>query len=161
MNKPRVVLVAALDRKGAIGRDNALPWHLPRDLKRFKALTLGHPMLMGRKTAESIGRALSGRRSLVLTRAGRAPFEGQEVVTSFEDAMAKAGDTLMVIGGGEVYALALPFADVLELTAVDTVVEGAHAFFPAFDERDWRETFREEHDGYFFRTLERAKPTAS
>ena len=160
MTRPRVVLVAALDREGAIGRDNALPWHLPRDLKRFKALTLGHAVLMGRKTAESIGRALPGRRNLVLTRAAQAPFEGQEVVASFEEALEKCGDTLMVIGGGEIYALALPHADVLELTAVDMVVEGAHAFFPRFDEREWRETFREEHDGYTFRTLERAKPTA-
>jgi dihydrofolate reductase len=160
VSRPRVVLVAALDRHGAIGRDNALPWHLPRDLKRFKALTLGHAVLMGRKTAESIGRALPGRRNLVLTRAARAPFAGQEVVHSFDEALKEAGETLMVIGGGEVYALALPHADVLELTAVDTVVEGAHAFFPAFDEGDWRETFREAHDGYTFRTLERAKPTA-
>ena len=160
MSTPRVVLVAALERHGAIGRANALPWHLPRDLKRFKALTLGHAVLMGRKTAESIGRALPGRRNLVLTRAARAPFEGQEVVASFDEARRLAGDTLMVIGGGEVYALALPHADVLELTAVDTVVDGAHAFFPAFDENDWREVFREEHDGYAFRTLHRAKPTA-
>ena len=162
MTKPRVVLVAAVDREGAIGRDNALPWHLPRDLKRFKALTLGHSVLMGRKTAESIGRALPGRRNLVLTRAAKAPFDGQEVVVSFEDAMAKAGGTLMVIGGGEVYALALPHADVLELTEVDIVVEGAHAFFPDYDANEWREVFREDHpeEGFAFRTLERAKPTA-
>lgn len=162
MTSPRVVLVAAVDRHGAIGRDNALPWHLPRDLKRFKALTLGHPILMGRKTAESIGRALPGRRNLVLTRAARAPFDGQEVVASLEEAMTKADGTLMVIGGGEVYALALPFADVLELTEVDTVVEGAHVFFPAYDASEWREVFREEHpdEGFVFRTLERAKPTA-
>lgn len=160
MTRPRVVLVAALDRLGAIGRDNALPWHLPRDLERFKALTLGHAVLMGRKTAESIGRALPRRRNLVLTRAAQTPFEGQEAVASFEEAMAKAGDTLMVIGGGEVYALALPHADVLELTAVDTLVAGAHTFFPAFDERDWREIFREEGEGCAFRTLVREKPTA-
>jgi dihydrofolate reductase len=112
---------------------------------------------MGRKTAESIGRALPGRRNLVLTRGAKPPFAGQEVVTSFEDAMAKAGETLMVIGGGEVYALALPHADVLEITQVDTVVEGAHAFFPRFDESEWRETFCEEHPdyGFAFRTLHR------
>ena len=147
----RVVLVAARDRRGAIGRDNALPWHIPADLKRFKAITLGHPVLMGRKTAESIGRALPGRRNLVLTRGARAPFAGQEVVHSLDAAMT--GDTLMVIGGAEVYALALPHADVLELTEVDAVVEGATAFFPAFDEGEWTEVFREEHDGYVFRTL--------
>jgi len=149
-----VVLVAARDRRGAIGRDNALPWHLPGDLRRFKRLTLGHPVLMGRRTAESIGRALPGRRNLVLTRGDTAPFPGQEVVHSLASAMQ--GGTLMVIGGGEVYALALPHADVLELTEVDTVVEGATAFFPAFDEREWVETFREAHDGFVFRTLQRA-----
>jgi dihydrofolate reductase len=151
----RVVLVAARDRRGAIGRDNALPWHLPADLKRFKAITLGHPVLMGRKTAQSIGRALPGRRNLVLTRSGKVPFAGQEAVGSFEAAMTLAGDTLMVIGGGEIYRLALPHADVLELTEVDAVVNGATAFFPAFDESAWIETFRESHDGFVFRTLAR------
>lgn len=149
----RVVLVAARDRNGAIGRDNAMPWHLPDDLKRFKRITMGHPVLMGRKTAESIGRALPGRRNLVLTRAAKAPFEGQEVVRSLAEAMT--GNTLMVIGGGEVYALALPHADVLELTEVDLAVENATAFFPAFDEAQWREEFREAHDGFVFRTLTR------
>lgn len=153
--EPRIVLVAARDRRGAIGRDNALPWHLPADLKRFKRITLGHAVLMGRKTAESIGRALPGRRNLVLTRSPTAPFDGQEVVHSFDEALARAGDTLMVIGGGEVYALALPRADVLELTEVDTVVEGATAFFPAFDEHAWHEESREAHPGYVFRRLTR------
>lgn len=152
---PRVVLVAARDRRGAIGRDNALPWHLPEDLKRFRRITLGHPVLMGRRTAESIGRPLPGRRNLVLTRGAAAPFAGQEVVRSFAEALAMAGETLMVIGGGEVYALALPHADVLELTEVDTVVEGATAFFPAFDESAWKEDLREAHDGYVFRRLTR------
>ena len=145
MTRPRVVLVAALDRAGAIGRDNALPWHLPRDLKRFKALTLGHAVLMGRKTAESIGRALPGRRNLVLTRAAQAPFEGQEVVRSFGEALEKSGDTLMVIGGGELYALALPLAQSMELTLVDTVVEGADAWFPPWDASDWEVTARQAH----------------
>lgn len=77
---PALVLIAALDRNSAIGRGNALPWHLPDDLKRFKALTLGKPVLMGRKTAESLGRALPKRRNLVLTRSGRVPFEGMEAV---------------------------------------------------------------------------------
>jgi dihydrofolate reductase len=160
----RLVLVAALDRSRAIGRDNALPWHLPADLKRFKALTLGHPILMGRKTAESIGRALPGRRNLVLTRAKSGPYEAQEAVDSIDTAIERVGnaEALMVIGGGEVYALALPLAETLELTEVDTVVEKASAFFPAFDERDWVETFRESHAAderhafdFVFRTLRR------
>lgn len=146
-NAPTIALIAALDRKHAIGRGNALPWHLPADLKRFKALTLGHPVLMGRRTAASIGRALPGRRNLVLTRAKLAPFNGQEAVDSLEAACAliAADETLMVIGGGEVYALALPFARQMYLTWVDTEVADADAFFPAFDSSRWQETARTTH----------------
>ena len=137
-------LIAAVDRRLAIGKGNALPWHLPADLKRFKALTLGKPVLMGRKTAESIGRALPGRRNLVLTRSGRVPFDGMEAVASVDAAIGLA-DEVCVIGGGEVYALALPMATHLFLTHVDTVVDGADAFFPAFDPAAWRVTAREGH----------------
>lgn len=141
-----LVLVAALDRAGAIGRGNELPWRLPDDLKHFKALTLGKPVLMGRKTAESLGRALPGRRNLVLTRGGRVPFDGMEPVASLAGAQAACDeDELMVIGGGEVYALALPLAVRMHLTHVDTVVEGADAFFPAFAARDWDVVSREAH----------------
>ena len=139
-----IALIAALDRHRAIGKGNALPWHLPADLKRFKALTLGKPVLMGRKTAESIGRALPGRRNLVLTRSGRVQFDGMEAVASIDDALALA-DEVCVIGGGEVYALCLPRATHLHLTHVDTFVEGADAFFPAFDAEAWRVTSREAH----------------
>lgn len=145
----RVSLIAALDRHHAIGRDNDLPWRLPDDLKRFKALTLGKPVLMGRKTAESLGRALPGRLNLVLTRSGRVPFEGMQAVASVDEAIRIAteqgADELCVIGGGEVYALTLDRADVLHLTEVDTVVDDAHAFFSAFDPVDWREVSREVH----------------
>ena len=143
-----VSLIAALDRNFAIGRGNALPWHLPDDLRRFKALTLGKPVLMGRKTAESLGRALPKRRNLVLTRSGRAPFEGMQVVASLDEAIRIAaidGDELCVIGGGEVYALALPQATQLHLTWVDTTVDQADAFFPRFDPADWREVARVAH----------------
>jgi dihydrofolate reductase len=140
------VLVCALDRAYAIGRDGALPWHLPDDLKRFKALTLGHPMLMGRKTAEALGRALPGRRNLVLTRSGRVPFAGMEAVASVEEARVLAGEgALMVIGGGEVFALTLPLAQRMHLTFVDTIVEGADAWFPRFDESQWRVIARASH----------------
>ena len=140
-------LIAALDRQRAIGKGNALPWHLPADLKRFKALTLGRPILMGRKTAESIGRPLPGRRNLVLTRSTQAPFDGTEVVGSIDAALALAGEAgeLCVIGGGEVYALCLPRATHLHLTHVDTRVDGADAFFPAFDAAAWRVASREAH----------------
>lgn len=142
----RLIVVAALDRNRAIGRGNALPWHLPDDLKRFKARTQGHAVLMGRKTAESIGRALPGRLNLVLTRGGREPFEGQIAVGSLDEARARIGDApLVVIGGAEVYALALPHADALWLTRVDAEVEGADAFFPSFDAAQWREVAREPH----------------
>ncbi|MEF9977376.1 MAG: dihydrofolate reductase [Thermomonas sp.] len=143
-----VSLIAALDRNFAIGKGNALPWHLPDDLKRFKALTLGKPILMGRKTAESLGRALPKRRNLVLTRSGAVPFDGMQAVASLEDAIAIAsidGDELCVIGGGEIYALALPHATRLHLTHVDTAVEDADAFFPHFDAADWNEVARIAH----------------
>jgi len=136
-----VSLIAALDRNFAIGKGNALPWHLPDDLKRFKALTLGKPVLMGRKTAQSLGRALPKRRNLVLTRSGHAPFEGMQAVASLDEAMAIAardGEELCVIGGGEVYALVLPMATHMHLTHVDTMVDGADAFFPAFESNQWR-----------------------
>ena len=141
-----LVLVAALDRNGAIGKGNALPWHLPDDLKRFKALTLGKTLLMGRRTAESLGRALPKRTNLVLTRSGFVPFEGMRAVGTLDEARAIAGDgELMVIGGGEIYALTLPMATRLHLTHVDTAVEAADAFFPAFDRDAWRVESREAH----------------
>ena len=143
-----ISLIAALDRNYAIGRGNALPWHLPDDLKRFKALTLGKPILMGRKTALALGRALPKRRNLVLTRGGQVPFAGMEAVASLDAAIALAAGeagALCVIGGGEVFALALPLATRLFLTWVDAEVEGADAFFPRFDARHWRETAREAH----------------
>ena len=144
---PQLVLVAALDRVRAIGRDNALPWHLPDDLKRFKALTLGKPVLMGRRTAESLGRALPKRRNLVLTRSGAAPFPGMVAVPSLQAALAQSADAaeLMVIGGAGVFRETLPMAHALHLTWVDTVVEDADVFFPPVDLGQWREVQREHH----------------
>ena len=143
----RVVLVVALDRERAIGKGNALPWRLPDDLKRFKALTLGKPVLMGRRTAESLGRALPGRTNLVLTRSGRVPFDGMQAVASIDEALdiaaSQGARELCVIGGGEVYAQALPLATDLRMTHVDTVVAGADAFFPAYGAGDWRAVWRE------------------
>ncbi len=136
-----------MDRGRAIGRGNALPWRLPDDLKRFKALTMGKPLLMGRRTAESLGRALPGRLNLVLTRSGRVPFEGMQAVSSLEQAreLAACAAALMVIGGGEIYALALPLAEQLHLTLVETEVSDADAHFPVFDPTDWVETASECH----------------
>lgn len=147
MSAPALALVAALDRRRAIGRDNALPWHLPADLKRFKQLTLGHPVLMGRRTALAIGRALPGRRNLVLTRSGQAPFPEQEALPSLAEALAAARDsaTVFVIGGADVYAQTLPLAQRLHLTWVDTEVDGADAWFPGFDATNWQESARSHH----------------
>ncbi len=149
MSSVEVALIAALDRHHAIGRGNALPWHLPDDLRRFKALTLGQPVLMGRRTAESLGRTLPKRQNLVLTRRSGVPFDGMEAVATLdaaiEAARAAGHARLWVIGGGEVYALALPRAQAMHLTWVDTVVEDAEAFFPRFDADRWRITAREVH----------------
>ena len=144
----RVSLIAALDRNFAIGKGNALPWHLADDLKRFKALTLDKTILMGRKTAESLGRALPKRRNLVLTRSGCAPFTGMKAVGSLGDALQIAdgeGSELCVIGGGEVYALALPIATHMHLTHVQAEVDAADAFFPAFAANQWRIEGSEVH----------------
>jgi dihydrofolate reductase len=149
MNATAIVLVAALDRNHAIGKSNDLPWRLPDDLKRFKALTLGKPVLMGRKTAQSLGRALPGRNNLVLTRSGRVPFEGMRAVASIEEAMQAARDEsaaeLCVIGGGEIYAMTLPIADRLQLTHVDAMAEHADAFFPPVDASEWKVVARQAH----------------
>jgi dihydrofolate reductase len=142
-----LALIAALDRRGAIGRGNALPWHLPDDLKRFKALTLDAPVLMGRRTAESLGRALPRRRNIVLSRRRNAPFPGMHGVDSLEQALALAegAPRLWVIGGGEIYRLCLPHAKALYLTQVDTEVEGGDAFFPTLQAAHWREVARQAH----------------
>ena len=148
MRKPqRISLLAALDRCRAIGRNGAMPWHLPDDLKRFKALTFGKPVLMGRKTALAIGRALPGRSNLVLTRAEEAPFPEQGVVHSFDEALAASSgsEELVVVGGGEVYALAMPHATQLLLTWIDTETPDADTFFPEFDPRQWQEAERAHH----------------
>ena len=145
----KISLIAALDHDFAIGKGHTLPWQLPDDLKRFKALTLGKPILMGRKTAQSLGRALPGRLNLVLTRSGEVPFDGMQEVASIDEARciaeAAGADELCVIGGGEIYALTLPIATHLHLTFVDTVVHDADVFFPRFDVSQWRETSRETH----------------
>ena len=135
-------MIAAIDEARAIGRGGELPWRLPDDLKRFKALTLGKTVLMGRKTFDSIGRPLPQRRNIVLTRDSSFAASGVEVVHDLQDALE---DDLMVIGGGEIYALALPIATTLELTMVRTVIPDADAFFLAWDGADWLEVRREHH----------------
>lgn len=144
----QVSLIAALGSDRAIGRAGQLPWHLPDDLKRFKALTLGKSVLMGRKTAESIGRALPGRQNLILSRNSTLPLTADNVrhVASIEAAWELVGDSeLMVIGGGELYQQTLDFATRLYLTEVAAGTPHADAFFPAIDPHEWREVARTSH----------------
>ena len=139
-------LVVAMTREGVIGRGNAMPWHLPDDLKRFKALTMGKPMLMGRKTFDSIGKPLPGRTSLVMTRDARWHADGVVVVQSMDEAIARAGDVpeISVVGGAEIFRLALPDAQRIHLTTIHASIPG-DTFFPTLEMSDWRETERTEH----------------
>jgi dihydrofolate reductase len=141
----KLTAVVAASDNDVIGRDNALPWHLPADLSYFKRVTLGKPMLMGRKTYESIGRPLPGRRSLVLSRKGfSAP--GVETVATLEEACQRVADVpeLMVIGGAELFRLAMPHLDHIHLTRVHTRIAG-DVFLPPLAPDEWRELRREEH----------------
>lgn len=144
----RLTLIAAVARNGVIGNNNALPWHLPEDMKRFKALTAGHAVIMGRKTWESLPpkfRPLPGRQNIVITRDRGYAAQGATVAHSIEQAMAAVDRTqAFVIGGAEIYALALRHADRLELTEIDADFEG-DARFPAWKHDVWREISRERH----------------
>ena len=139
---------------GVIGKNGGLPWHLPGDLKRFKALTMGTPMIMGRRTFESLPKLLPGRRHIVVTRDRNWAAEGAEVAHDVEDALALAGEgRVSVIGGAEIFRMFADRADRVELTEVRGEIEG-DTFLPVFG-REWRETFREDHGGFSFVTLER------
>ena len=144
---PRICLIAALAANRVISKDNALPWRLPADLKRFKALTTGHPVLMGRKTHESIGRPLPGRRNLVLTRNRGYTAPGCEIVHSLGEAISvcAGAQEIFVIGGAELYRESLPCAHHLEFTEIHAEFEG-DATFPEFFLGEWRETAREIHN---------------
>lgn len=140
-----VTLIVATDRQGGIGLGGGLPWRLPDDLRRFKALTLGKPVVMGRRTWDSIGRPLPGRQNIVVSRDPGRAIDGATVVGTLEAALAAAGDApeVCVIGGAEIYRLALPLADTIERTEVHADV-GADTFFPPLDPSDWEEVAREE-----------------
>ncbi|MFN3567082.1 MAG: dihydrofolate reductase [Burkholderiaceae bacterium] len=143
---PRITLIAAVARNGVIGRDGAIPWRIPGDLARFKRITMGHPVIMGRRTWESLGRPLPGRRNIVISRTpGFAPA-GAEVFSGLAAALAACADAseVFVIGGTEAYREALPLADRLLLTEIDADIEG-DAHFPPFDRGAWREVSREAH----------------
>lgn len=144
----QISMIAAMAHDRVIGLDNQMPWHLPADLAHFKRVTLGKPVLMGRKTFESIGRPLPGRRNLVISRNPDYQADGVEMVSSVEVALARLQgegvEELMVIGGGHLYAQLLPRADRLYLTRIDLAVEG-DTRFPAFDDGRWQLVESEPH----------------
>jgi len=160
-----ITLIAAIARNGVIGKDNALPWHLPEDLKHFKQLTTGQAVIMGRKTWESLPerfRPLPGRDNIVVTRNAGYDAPGATVAHTLDAALQKvgAGKTAYIIGGAELYAHALPLAQQLVLTEIDADIDG-DARFPAFDRSAWREVRREagtstDGQGYAFVAYERA-----
>jgi len=168
---PCVSIIAALARNRVIGRDNRMPWHLPEDLKRFKRLTLGHAVIMGRRTFESIiataGKPLPGRENIVVTRSSVWTRPGCRVANSLDAALAAAHASAeaFVIGGAEIYALAMPLAQRLYLTEIEREFDG-DTFFPGFDRSGWREVSRErrapegaEGFGYAFVEYRRALRT--
>jgi dihydrofolate reductase len=155
-----VTIVAAVARNGVIGVDGGLPWHLPDDLRRFKELTLGHVLVMGRKTYESIGRPLPERTTFIVTRSPEWHPGSEEVrvagsVGNAIEAAAAIDPEVFVVGGAQVYAAALPRADRLELTWVDAEPEG-DTRFPEVDWDEWRELRREAVDGAVYATYARA-----
>jgi dihydrofolate reductase len=158
----KIALIVARAMNGVIGRDGKLPWHLPADLKRFKALTMGSAMVMGRKTFDSLPGLLPGRRHIVLTRDPNWRTPGAEPVHSVAGAVAAASGTLWVIGGAEIFDLFLPLADRIELTQVLAEVAGDTFMPDPRNSGDWRETWSEDHPAdedrpaYRFTTLERA-----
>ena len=165
--RPIITLIAAVARNGTIGADGGLPWHLPADLKRFKTLTMGHPMIMGRRTYDSIGRALPGRRTIVVTRDPEWTASGVTVAHSVDDAIDLAlgepdnddavARPVLIVGGGEIYRQTIDRADRLELTHVDADVAG-DTRFPDVDPARWRVTDREDALGYAFVSYVRREP---
>ena len=154
----RITIIAAVARNGVIGAGGRMPWHLPDELAHFKATTMGHTLLMGRRTFESIGRALPGRRSVVVTRDVAWQHAGVETAHSFAEAIALAGpgDEVFVAGGAQVYAEAIPYAHAMVLTEVDAEPEG-DTWFPQWDRSQWSEESRESHDGWSRATYVRGR----
>ena len=153
-----IVFYLARADNGVIGEEGALPWHLSADFKRFKAMTMGKPIVMGRVTQDSFSKALPGRRNIVLTRDRAWARQGCEVVHSSREALELAGDVpeVAVIGGAEVFALFLSRADRIALTEVHGTPQG-DTIVPPFPAAEWQETAREDHEGYSFVTLDRRR----
>jgi dihydrofolate reductase len=142
-----VTLIAAVARNGVIGANGGIPWHLPEDFAHFKATTLGHTLVMGRATYDSIGRPLPGRTTIVLTRDPDWRADGVATAASIEAALALAEGDVYVAGGAAVYEAALPYADEQLLSEIDLEPEG-DTFYPDFDRTQWREASRERHEGF-------------
>lgn len=142
-----LTLIAAVARNGVIGADGGIPWHLPADFAHFKATTLGHTLVMGRATYDSIGRPLPGRRTIVLTRDPGWRADGVDVAHTLEDALAAAEGEVYVAGGAAVYAAALPNADAQLISEVHLEPEG-DTYYPAFDRTQWHEVSRTPHEGF-------------
>ena len=158
-NGIEVVAVAAVARNGVIGAGGAIPWHLPGDLPRFKKITKGHVLIMGRKTYDSIGRPLPGRSTIVITRNRSWSADGVEAVGSMESALTRAAEIdpegpIFIAGGGDIYRSALARTDRLEITEVDAEPAG-DATFPEIDDDHWVETARDDHDGFAWVTYRR------
>lgn len=151
-----VTLIAAVGRNGVIGADNDMPWHIPDDFAYFKRTTLGHPIVMGRKTFDSIGRVLPGRRTIVVTHQPNWAHPGVETAHSLSEALSLAGpaDEVFICGGGQIYAEAMPWAHRLLITEVDESPEG-DVHFPEIDISDWREVSREPREGFSWVAYER------
>lgn len=147
-----ISIIVAMSSDRAIGCNNALPWHIPEDLKHFKQITMGHTIIMGRKTFESLPHgALPGRRNVVLSRTIKS-IDGAEVYTSLDKAVAscKKDGEIFIIGGASVYAKALPITDKLYITLIDNNPNKADAFFPEININKWVETKKEKHEGFSF-----------
>ena len=157
-----ISIIAAMDKNRVIGKDNSLPWKLPEDMKRFKKLTSNKPVIMGRKTFESIGKALPNRKNIIITRDKKYKAQGCIVVHSVDEALkaAKENEEAMVMGGAQIYKEFLPLANKMYLTFIDKNFEG-NAYFPEYSKKEWKEVKREEHKGngckYAFVDLERSK----
>ncbi len=135
----KITIIVAASENSVIGYKNALPWNISEDLKHFKKITINHSVIMGRKTFESIGKPLKDRRNIVISRDKTLKIEGVEVVNSLDDAIFRTKDQneIFIIGGEQIYKMAMPFATNMHITKVYTNIEG-DAFFPAFDEREWK-----------------------
>ncbi len=145
MNRAEVFLVVAVAKNGVIGADGTMPWHIPADLRRFKALTMGKPMVMGRKTFDSLPGLLPGRRHIVLTRDPDWAEDGAEVARSVQQALAMANSPhVAIVGGAEIYRQFLPLAQRIEWTEIDAEPAG-DTHIPAFDRAAWQESWREHH----------------